>query len=109
MSTPEMEKLVREAKEMEKRVADLRRKLKTRRFDGAAGEGTAGALVRATVNGEQEVISVNLTPELVAPGQGERLEKLIIEALNNALTTSKQKVDADMKRATHGFPVPGIG
>ena len=95
--------MVRKAQRMEKRVEDLKKKLKKRVFEGKAGE-----FVVATVNGDAQVLSLEIAGEVINPEDPARLQTLVMEAVNNALGTSKKIIDEEMRRATKGFSVPGM-
>lgn len=99
----DVDRMIRKAQRMEKRVEELRKELGKRVFTGTAG----GGLVTVTVNGDHQVLSLKIEPEAIRPE--DRLETLIMEAVNNALTTSKVVIDKEMRRATKGFSVPGLG
>ncbi len=103
MAERDMERMLRKAQLVEKRVAEARKALGKRIF-----EGQAEGLVEAAVNGDHEVLRVKIRPEAIRPEEAERLEKLVMDALNDALSKSKRAIDEEMRRATKGFSVPGL-
>ncbi len=103
MSSRDFDQMVRKAQRMEKRVEEVKKELKKRVF-----EGKAEGLVEANVNGDHQVLSLKISPEVINPDDPARLEDLILQALNDALTKSKIVIDAEMRRATKGFSVPGM-
>ena len=93
--TRDLDRMIRKAQRMEKRVEELRKELGKRTFDGSA-QG-----VVASVNGDHQVLSLKIPPEMVNPEETSRLEKLVLEAVNDALTKSKLVIDREMRRATN--------
>jgi nucleoid-associated protein EbfC len=54
-------------------------------------EGTAGGgVVSAKVNGRQEVLSLRIDPQLLADGDAELLEDLVVAAVNQGLTKARE-------------------
>lgn len=73
-------------------------------------EESGGGLVRATVNGKQEVVGLSIKPE--AMDDREMLEDLVIAAINKALRTAGQMAAQEMGKATSqtmgGLNIPGL-
>ena len=103
MNGRDMDHMVRKAQRMEKRVAEVKKALKQRVF-----EGSAEGLVEAKVTGGHELVGLTIAPEVVDPDDVGRLQRLVMEAVNTALGRSKAVIDKEMRRATKGFSVPGM-
>lgn len=73
------------------------------------GESGAG-LVRATVDGHKKLLSLEIDPSIVQPGDTELLQDLVVAAVNKALDTIEPKVKEHLKNATQGaLPnIPGL-
>ncbi|MCK9520413.1 MAG: YbaB/EbfC family nucleoid-associated protein [Dehalococcoidia bacterium] len=65
---------------LENLLGGARQQLGTTHVEGVSG----GGAVRVTMDGEQNVLSVKLSPEVVDPGDIEMLEELIVSALADA-------------------------
>lgn len=83
-------------------------------LEGMSATGTAGSgAVRATVNGKMKVLSVQIDPN-VASGMGRDAggramgEKLIVEALNDALETVQGMVRDEANRQAKGLGLPEL-
>jgi DNA-binding YbaB/EbfC family protein len=107
-----MNRMIRKAQEMERRVEEIRRELGKRVF-----EGEAEGVVKVTVNGDHEVLAIKIDEtefqaRLAEEGdqaQGaERLAELVRKAVNHAIQQSKTVIDEEMRRATQGLSLPGI-
>ena len=78
-------------------------------LEAATVEGSAGGgVVRATVTGKQDVVSVAIDPSAVDPADVEMLQDLIVAAVNDALRASKELAQQKMAAVTGGLRLPGL-
>lgn len=70
----------KEAKLLQQKFEQMQEKLKEEKATGTAGNG----LVTVTLNGEYEMLSIQIKPECVDPDDIEGLEDLIRAAYNQA-------------------------
>lgn len=94
--------LMKQAQQMQSRMAEMQEKLATTEATGAAG----GGLVKVTVNGKQEIKAVKIDPSLVDPAEVEVLEDLIVAAANDARTKIEAQVAEQMQALTGGLNLP---
>ena len=66
---------------MQKEMMEAQEALNAEQFEGVAG----GGMVKVTVSGQREVVSVNLDESVVDPEDIEMLQDLIVIATNEAL------------------------
>ena len=102
-----MLKMLKDAVSAQKNLKKIQNELqqKTVEYSSAGGE------VRVTASGDASVLSIKIDPAAVAPNRTDKLEKMILEAVNGALEEAKklsaehmQKLMADM-----GLPnIPGL-
>ena len=96
------------AQVMQKRIEEVQHELKEKVVDGSAG----GGMVTAYVNGNQEVLSVKIDPEVVSKEDVEMLQDLIVAAVSQGLQKSKELREEESKKAmgSLGLPnMPGLG
>jgi DNA-binding YbaB/EbfC family protein len=75
----------------------------------ATVEGTAGGgVVRATVTGKQELVTVAIDPSAVDPSDVEMLQDLVVAAVNDALRASRDLAEQKMAAVTGGLKLPGL-
>ena len=95
-------KMMKQAQELQAKMADMQATLEAVEIDGASG----GGLVTATLSGKGELRRLKIDPALVDPSEIEVLEDLVIAAVNDA----KRKVEAnaaeEMKKLTGGLSLP---
>jgi DNA-binding YbaB/EbfC family protein len=99
-----MNQMMKQAQQMQAKLATLQKELETREFEGSSG----GGMVKAKVNGKQELIDIEINKECVDPEDVEMLQDLVKTALNQALTTSQESVNSAMSKVTGGLSVPGL-
>ena len=95
-------KMMKQAQEMQSKMAAMQAELEAIELDGASG----GGMVTATLSGKGELRRLKIDPSLVDPSDIEVLEDLVIAAVNDA----KRKVEAhtaeQMKKVTGGLQLP---
>ena len=99
-----MNDLMKQAQQMQKRMLEIREELANRTVEATVG----GGMVTAVVNGQQEIISLHITPEVVDPDDTEMLEDLVVAAINEALQQSQELMSSEMSKLTGGLKIPGL-
>ena len=97
--------LMRQAKKLEKAMADAREKLSELSVDAEAG----GGLVKVQLNGKCELVRIAIDPKAVDPADVAMLEDLVSAAVNAAVEKARAAADAHMAKATGGVKIPGLG
>jgi nucleoid-associated protein EbfC len=67
-----------------------------------------GGMVRVTANGNREVLSIKIDPDIIRDDDREMLEDLIIAGVNKALAEADRVSRERMAEVTRGF-LPGGG
>jgi DNA-binding YbaB/EbfC family protein len=65
-------------------------------------------MVKVVANGKQQIVSIQIEPEVVDPEDVDMLQDLVLAAVNEALTKSQEMVTAEMSKLTGGLNIPGI-
>jgi nucleoid-associated protein EbfC len=99
-----MANLQRMAQQMQQEMLRIQSELEQLTVDGSAG----GGVVRATVTGKQELVSVAIDPSAVDPSDVEMLQDLIVAAVNDALKQSRETAEQKMAAVTGGLRLPGM-
>ena len=94
--------MMKQAQEMQAKMAALQEELASREIDGAS----AGGLVRVTMNGKGEMRAVRIDPSLINPEEREVLEDLILAAANDAKAKVEASVAEEMQKLTGGLSLP---
>ena len=101
---PNMSNLMKQAQELQSKMAKLQEELENRTLEASAG----GGMVTVVVNGRQEVLSIKIDPEVVDPEDVEMLQDLILAAVNDGLARAKDMVNQEMGNLTKGLNLPNI-
>ncbi len=97
-------KLLKQAQQMQAKMAEMQERLAEKTIESSAG----GGMVKLTMNGRHEVISLKIDPEVVDPADVEMLEDLVIAAVNEARSRIDEMVKAEMSSLTGGISMPGL-
>ncbi len=101
----DMSSLLKQAQDMQRRMADASRSLGERILEGSAG----GGAVKAYVNGNQELQAVKIDKAAVDPDDVETLEDLVTGAVKQAMQSAKELREREMAKVTGGLNLPGMG
>ena len=96
--------VVRQAQKMQSRLSRLQDELAERTVEAQVG----GGLVKCKVNGDREVVSLSVAPEVIDPSDPTTLEELLIAAFNEAMGNIQEMIDAETSKVTGGISMPGL-
>jgi len=96
--------LMKNAQAMTGKMQAIQERLAERRVTGSAG----GGMVSVEMNGHTLVLSCRIDPTLMATGDREMLEDLIVAATNQALEKVKLAAAEEMGQMTEGMNLPGL-
>lgn len=97
-----MQGMMKKMQKMQKEMVQAQEELNAKEFEGAAG----GGMVKITLNGQREVLKVNLDPSVVDPDDVEMLEDLLVVATNEALKKVEETTNSTMGKFTQGLNLP---
>jgi DNA-binding YbaB/EbfC family protein len=98
MNPKQLMKQVQQMQEqMQQRMAELR-------VEGSAG----GGMVKATMNGNKELLSVAIDKEAVDPNDVEMLQDLVVAAVNEAARKVDEEMQGQLGAMTGGMKIPGL-
>ena len=96
-------KILDKAKEIESKMKESQEKIKNITATGISG----GNLVKITLNGEGEIIDMDISTEVLKEDKS-ILEDLIKAAHNNAKSKLKLKTTEEISKTAGGLGVPGF-
>lgn len=96
--------LLKQAGQISSKMEGLNDELRGQKATGAAG----GGMVEIDVNGLVEVLDCRIDPALLAQGDSEMLEDLVVGAVNQAVSKAKQLHAEALKSMTGGIELPGL-
>jgi DNA-binding YbaB/EbfC family protein len=94
--------MMRQAQEMQQKLADMQSQLRDKRIEGVAG----GGMVKVVLNGKSEAHKVTLDPKVVDPNDITMLEDLMVAAFNDARGKIEKLVEEETRRIMGGIGLP---
>ncbi len=73
-------------------------------IDASAG----GGMVKATVNGDLELVSIQIDPDALDPEDVDLLQDMIVAAVNEAIRGVSEVASKQMSSITGGLNIPGM-
>ena len=94
--------MMKQAQQMQAKMAEMQEGLDAVEVSGGAG----GGLVTVTLNGKGEMRRLRIDPSVLASGDGEVIEDLIVAAHNDARTKVETYMTEEMAKLTGGLNLP---
>ena len=99
-----MNDILRQAQVMQHKISKLQEEAASKTFEAASG----GGMVKAIVNGKQELQSLTIDPKTLEGGDVEMLQDLILAAVNEAGRIARETIEREMSNLSGGIHLPGI-
>jgi hypothetical protein len=103
-SIGEMGNLLKQAQEMQARMAKIQEELGQKTVQGSAG----GGMVQVTVNGQFNLTAIQIESSVIKAEEKDMLEDLILAAVNDGMRKARDMASAEMAKLTGGFKIPGL-
>ena len=100
----DMNEIMRQAQQMQQKMSQVQNELAGRTVTASVG----GGMVAVTLNGKNELLSVQIDREVINPEDREMLQDLIVSAVNEGLKKAQDMAQAEMRKITGGINIPGI-
>ena len=97
-----MNKLMKQAKKMQKKMEQDKAQLESKVYESAAG----GGVVKCKINGNYDILAIEIKPEAVDPDDVEMLQDLIVAAINEAVKEVRTEQENMMSDLTGGMKLP---
>lgn len=102
---PSMNEMLRQAQKMQEDMQAKQAELEAREYDISAG----GGAVKVKINGKREILSIDISPEIVDPDDIETLSDIIVAAVNEAIKKVNSTSDEEMQKITGPLgSMPGL-
>lgn len=95
--------LMQQAQRLQAEIAKRQQELAEARVEASSG----GEMVRAVVSGHGELLELHISPEVLAEGDAELVEDLVLAAVKEAQAKAKELAQRTMADLTGGLP-PGM-
>ncbi len=94
--------MMKQAQELQKKMADAQEKLKSIEVEGVSG----GGVVKVIATAKGEIKRIELDKSLLKPEDKEITEDLLVAAINDAKVKGEEAAQEEMKSVTGGLPLP---
>ena len=96
--------LMQQAQKLQEKLTKAQQELGNITVEASSG----GGAVKVTINGQQEVQSVKISPEVVNAEDIELLEDLVLTAVKEAIAKSQGLAAEHLGGLTGGLKIPGL-
>ena len=98
--------ILKQAQKVQEEMAKIQEELAQKKVEATSG----GGMVTVEVNGQQEILSVKIDPEVIKPDDREMLEDLVLAAVNEGMRKAKDLIKEEMAKVAGGLSLPpGMG
>ena len=97
-----MSQLMKQAKAMQEKMAEMQKKIEETEIEGSSG----GGAVKIIMNGKHEVKNLFIDPSIVNSDEKEVLEDLIIAALNDVNKKIAESTNDQLGSISGGMGLP---
>ncbi|HEX8001734.1 MAG TPA: YbaB/EbfC family nucleoid-associated protein [Mycobacteriales bacterium] len=104
---PNMQQLMKQAQKMQQQMMAAQEELASATVEGSAG----GGMVKATVTGAGDLVSLTIDPSVVDPEDVETLTDLVVAAVRDASRAAQDMAADKMGPLAGGLGgmIPGLG
>ena len=96
--------IMRQAQELQAKLAKAQQELSNTTIEASSG----GGAVKVTIDGQQQIQSVKISPEAINPEDVELLEDLVLTAVREAIAKSQEAAAQRLGGLTGGLKIPGL-
>ena len=100
----DMSEIMRQAQEFQQKMNQVQNELADRVVTASVG----GGMVSVTVNGKNELISIQIDKEVINPEDQTMLQDLIVSAVNEGIKKAQGMAQTEMQKVTGGMKIPGM-
>ena len=96
--------MMQQAQKLQEKLAKAQEELGNTTLEVSSG----GGAIKVTINGQQQIQSVKISPEVINPDDVELLEDLVLTAVSEAISQSQELAAKQLGGLTGGLKIPGL-
>jgi len=96
--------MLNQARQLKSKLDEAQKELSKTNIEAESGKGA----VKVTVNGQQKVLSIKISPKVIDPNKPEYLEELVLKAISEATAKSQKLAAKRLSKLTGGLKIPGL-
>ena len=97
--------MLQQIQKMQDDMAAKQAELEAREYEVSAG----GGAVTVKINGQKQILALDIAPEIVDPDDIETLSDILVAAVNEAIKRVEDTSAAEMEAITGAMNLPGMG
>lgn len=96
--------MLQQVQRMQEEMARVQEELKDETVTASVG----GGVVTVVMNGQQDLVSIQISPEAVDPEDVDMLQDLLVAAFNSAMEQARALAAERLGEVTGGLSIPGL-
>ena len=96
--------MLKQAQELKSKLDKAQKELSNTIVEAESGKG----VVKVTINGQQKIQSIKISPKVIDPDKAEYLEGLVLKAVSEAIAKSQKLAAKQLGGLTGGLKIPGL-
>jgi DNA-binding YbaB/EbfC family protein len=96
-----LQQLMKQAQQMQEK---LQKQVESTVVDATAG----GGMVSVKMNGQKQLLSIQIDPEVFSGGDKDMLQDLIVAAVNEGIRKVDEAMQGQLGSLTGGMKIPGL-
>ena len=96
--------MLNQARELKAKLDKAQKELGNTIVEASSGKGA----VKVVINGQQQIRSIKISPQVINPNKPELLEELVLKAVTEAISKSQKLSAKQLKGLTGGLNIPGL-
>ena len=96
--------MMKQVQKMQQDMLRMQEEMESKTYAASAG----GGMVKAEVNGKNELVDLQINPEAVDPDDVDMLQDMVIAAVNEAMRAADTDSANNMSRLTGGLNLGGL-
>jgi DNA-binding YbaB/EbfC family protein len=96
-----LQQMMKQAQQMQEK---LQKQMETLVVDATAG----GGMVSIKMNGQKQLLSIQIDPEVFAGGDKDMLQDLIVAAVNEGIRKVDETMQSQLGSLAGGLKIPGL-
>jgi hypothetical protein len=96
--------ILKQAQQMQSKMLAIQESLKDKRVESSVG----GGMVKVTADGQQNIIDIKISPEIIGPEEAGLLHDLVLSGVQEAIKQSRDLAAKEMSALTGGMNLPGM-
>ena len=96
--------MIKQARELKSKMDKAQKELGKTIIEVESGKGA----IKITIDGQQNIRSLKISPDVIDPKKPDNLEKLLLKAIKEANDKSQKMASKELSKLTGGLKIPGL-